>query len=664
MRLRLVPRERVTRFLGLRVAVTAIVISAAMGALLFHLAGAPPIDAFVVLFTEPFGSEFGISETLLTATPLLLCGLAVAMAYRVGLWNIGAEGQLYVGALAAAGVALHVDVPSFLCLPLVVVVGAFAGAIWAAVPAALKTHGRVNEVLSTLMLNYVAIAMVELMVYGPWKGPDLFPYTEYIAESWQLPTLLGRAHAGLVVAVVLAALLFWVLRYTTFGYEVRILGASPESARYAGIPAVSRSIAVMAVAGGLAGLAGAFEISGVVHRLQASISPGYGYTAIIIAFLAPGQSSGRGRGRGGLCRHGGRRGGYSDRLSHGFLGLGVGAAGAGSRQCPRRRRAGPLSRDQRAEPGGGVMADPAVVEIVLATAVAGGTPILLAGLGELVAERSGVLNLGVEGMMVVGAWAGFAFAHATGSAWLGVAAAIAAGSAFALLHAIPVVYLRVNQVVSGLALVILGTGLASLFGRPLVGQEAASFSDLAVPGLSEIPGLGPVFFSHDALVYVTFAMVPIVWFFLAHTRVGWALQVCGENPRLADSVGVRVALVRVGATVFGGAMAGLGGAYLSLAETPSWVDGLVSGRGWIALAMVLFAGWLPWRLVIGAWLFGGLVAVQFRAQAFGLDVNVYFLKMLPYLATLIVLALAARTRWHKWGAPAALGKPYAREERS
>lgn len=303
------------------------------------------------------------------------------------------------------------------------------------------------------------------------------------------------------------------------------------------------------------------------------------------------------------------------------------------------------------------------IEIVLVTAVASGTPILLAGLGELVAEKSGVLNLGVEGMMAVGAWAGFAAAHATGSPWLGVPAAMLAAALLSLVHALPAVGLRVSQVVSGLALVILGLGLASLLGRPLVGQVAPSLAVMPVPWLSEIPVLGRALFAHGPLVYIGLGLVPCVWWFLARTRPGLSLQVCGENPRLADSAGVRVGLVRVGATMFGGALAGLAGAHLSLAETPSWVDGLVGGRGWIALAMVLFAGWSPWRLLVGAWLFGGLVALQFRAQAFGLEVNVYVLKMLPYLATIAVLVLAARARWRRLAAPEALGTPYAREQR-
>ncbi len=306
-----------------------------------------------------------------------------------------------------------------------------------------------------------------------------------------------------------------------------------------------------------------------------------------------------------------------------------------------------------------------IAEVIGATAVASGTPILLAGLGELVAERSGVLNLGVEGMMLVGALSGFAAAHASGSAWVGVAAAVAITGAFSLLHALPVVLLKVDQVVSGLAMVILGAGLASSFGRGFVGQVAPSFSDLPIPGLSSLPLVGPVLFQHDPLVYASLVLVLLVALFLHRTRPGLGLQICGENPRLADAAGLRVGAIRVAATVFGGMLAGLGGAYLSLADTPSWVDGMTAGRGWIAVAMVIFAGWSPARLAVGAWLFGGLVAVQFRIQAFGFDANMYLLKMLPYLLTLVVLVAATRGPWrHKLGAPAALGKPFAREERS
>ncbi len=309
------------------------------------------------------------------------------------------------------------------------------------------------------------------------------------------------------------------------------------------------------------------------------------------------------------------------------------------------------------------MAESNTIILILAAAIAGGTPILLAGLGELVTERAGVLNLGVEGMMVMGAYSAFAAAHATGSPWMGVATAMIAGMFLSAIHAVLVIYLRANQVVSGLALVILGGGLASLFGRPLVGQIAPAFAPAQVPLLSSLPVVGPLLFNHELLVYLAVLATILVAVFLRRTRAGLVLSFCGDNPRMADASGVRVHLVRVAATLFGGLMAGLAGAYITLAETPSWVDGLIAGRGWIALAMVLFAGWTPVRLLFGAWFFGGLVAVQFRAQAFGLALNPYLLAMLPYLATLLILLVTARTRGYRFAAPAALGRPYAREHR-
>ncbi|WP_428267593.1 ABC transporter permease [Haliangium sp.] len=285
---RLVPREDPGRWSGLGVAAAAVLIALASAAALFAAAGAPPLAAAWVLVSEAVGSRYGLSETLLTATPLMLCGLAVAVAYRVGLWNIGAEGQLYMGAFAAAGLALHADVAAPWAILCAGLAGAGAGALWAAVAALLHLRARVSEILATLMLNYVAIAWVEYWVFGPWKGADGFPYSAYLEPAWHLPALFtgARVHAGLVVAVALAVALAALLRYTALGYELRVIGASPAAARYAGIPVAARQLLAMAAAGALAGLAGAFEITGVAHRLHASISPGYGYTAIIVAFLA------------------------------------------------------------------------------------------------------------------------------------------------------------------------------------------------------------------------------------------------------------------------------------------------------------------------------------------------------------------------------------------
>ena len=302
-----------------------------------------------------------------------------------------------------------------------------------------------------------------------------------------------------------------------------------------------------------------------------------------------------------------------------------------------------------------------LASILLGAAVAGATPILLAALGELVAERAGVLNVGVEGMMAGGACLGALVATATGSPVLGVGAAVLAGALLALVHALPVVYLRVNQVVSGLAVLALGSGLSAALGQRQVGLPSPSFARWEPPGLSKIPLLGPALFQQHALVWLGLLLALAVGLALSRTRAGLILQFCGERPRLVDALGVDVAAVRVGAAVFGGAMAGLGGAAISLAETPTWTEGMVAGRGWIALANVIFSGWSTRGVVLGAWLFGGLVALQFRAQAFGVEVNAYALKMLPYLATIAVLAVTARRG--RGGAPAELGQPYAREER-
>lgn len=264
----------------------ALLLSASVGAILFALAGAPPLEALGLLVEEPFGSAFGLSETLVKTVPLALCALAVALALKIDLWNIGAEGQLHLGALAAAWLALADPALGPLKLPVLLLFGAAAGAVWAIVPGLLRVYGRVNEIISTLMLNYVAIAWVELMVYGPWKGQDGFPYTAVFESGWHLPLLYKRAHAGLLLVLVLAGALWFVERRTALGYEVRVAGASPATARYGGLPVLSRLLAVMGAAGGCAGLAGACELAGVEHRLHAGISPGYGYTAIIIAFLA------------------------------------------------------------------------------------------------------------------------------------------------------------------------------------------------------------------------------------------------------------------------------------------------------------------------------------------------------------------------------------------
>ena len=305
-----------------------------------------------------------------------------------------------------------------------------------------------------------------------------------------------------------------------------------------------------------------------------------------------------------------------------------------------------------------------LVVAILQAAVRAGTPILFVCIGEIYAERSGVLNVGLEGMMLVGAIAGFTAGFTIGNPVVGVIAAAVAGAAFSLIHAFVTVTLRADQIVSGLTLTILGTGISGFYGKAMIGQVGPGFDKVAVPGLAKIPVLGTVLFTQDAMVYLSYVLVPIAWWVMYKTHLGLAIRSVGENPGAADSLGVSVTRVRYGCVVFGGAMAGVGGAYLSLAYTTMWIEQMSGGRGWITLALVIFAGWNPARAALGAYLFGGADALQLRIQAVGLDIPTYFLMMLPYVLTITILVLASRASLRRrLGAPAALGIPYAREER-
>ncbi len=264
--------------------------------------------------------------------------------------------------------------------------------------------------------------------------------------------------------------------------------------------------------------------------------------------------------------------------------------------------------------------------------------------------------------MLVGAAVGFVAMNATGSLAPGVLAALGAGALAASVHAFFAVTLRANQIISGLGITIVGTGLSALIGRSVVGVPAeARFRDVDLPGLADIPWLGEIFFQQHALVYAGFVLAPLVWWLLRRTRLGLHLRACGENPAAADAMGVSVSLYRYGAVMFGGAMAGLAGASLTLAEVGNWTENMTAGRGFIALALVIFATWDPLRVLLGAFFFGALDVLAFRAQIIGVDVSATILGMIPYVATILVLIAVTVLGVHRrLGAPDALGEPYAR----
>jgi ABC-type uncharacterized transport system permease subunit len=291
---------------------------------------------------------------------------------------------------------------------------------------------------------------------------------------------------------------------------------------------------------------------------------------------------------------------------------------------------------------------------LLAAAVQSGTPILYATLGEIFTERSGILNLGVEGIMIIGALTGFLVAKITGNPYLAFIAAGFAGTCAASIHGIVCLVFQGNQVVSGLALTILGVGLANYLGTSYVGVSTPGFQPLPIPLLAQIPVLGPIFFSQDLLVYFTYIIPFLMWLFLYNTRFGLSLRAAGEYPAAATAAGLNVVGYRWLGVLGGGFFMGLGGAYLSLAYTHLWTNNLTAGRGWIAVALVIFAFWRPTRAVFGAYLFGGIMALQLRLQASGTQIPSSLLLMLPYALTVAVLVLASWRRG-KTDEPGALG---------
>ena len=296
-----------------------------------------------------------------------------------------------------------------------------------------------------------------------------------------------------------------------------------------------------------------------------------------------------------------------------------------------------------------------LLEAIILAVLAASTPLLLAASGELLVERAGVLNLGVEGMMIVGAACGFGGALYTGSTLVGALCGILAGMLLSLVFALMTLGLAVNQVATGLALTILGVGISGLIGAGFVGERIATAPHLYIPGLTTLPFLGRILFGEDPFVYFSLALIAAIYVFLYRTRAGLILRAVGDNHTSAHALGYPVLKIRMIAVIFGGGCAGLAGAYLPLAYTPFFVPGMTAGRGWIALALVVFASWRPARLVIGAYLFGAVTILQLHAQGWGVGVPSQLMSALPYLATVIVLVLISRTRTGGSAGPAALG---------
>nr|AGC72340.1 putative deoxyribose-specific ABC transporter, permease protein [uncultured bacterium A1Q1_fos_2004] len=306
---------------------------------------------------------------------------------------------------------------------------------------------------------------------------------------------------------------------------------------------------------------------------------------------------------------------------------------------------------------------------LLAAGIRSGTAILFATIGEIFAERAGVLNLGVEGMMLMGAVTAYGVAHQSGNPWLGLVAAALVGAGMALLHAFVTITLRADQVVSGLALTFLGAGMSAVMGSSLVEvRQAPRLPTVHVPFLADLPIVGPIFFQHNVIIYLGFLVAPLAWFYIYRTRPGQELRAIGEYPAAADVLGINVYRLRYFYVMLGGLLTGISGAALTLAITPLWIEGVTAGQGWIAVGLVIFAGWDPLRAALGSYLFGAIRRLPLDLQTLPLFLQNphlgYFMNMLPYLFTILVLVIGSREALRRRvGAPAALGLPYVREER-
>jgi general nucleoside transport system permease protein len=297
--------------------------------------------------------------------------------------------------------------------------------------------------------------------------------------------------------------------------------------------------------------------------------------------------------------------------------------------------------------------------LLIAATLSAGTPLAIAGLGLLINERAGVLNLGAEGMMLIAAVAGFAVAFHTGSDWLAFGAGAAAGAAAAAVFGVLVIWLNTNQYATGLALSLFGAGFSAFVGIAYVGKKLSERAQHAVPMLGDLPVLGTALFRQHPMVYLTIVATGLAFWVLYRTRTGLVLRAVGESPESAHALGYPVRWLRLAAVITGGALCGVSGAYLSVVYAPLWVEGMVAGRGWIALALTTFATWRPARVLLGAYLFGGVTMLQFHLQGQGVQIPSQFMSMLPYIATIVVLVLISRNpTWIRINMPASLGKPF------
>ena len=633
------------RLFGMAIPFVAVIGSMALGLLLIAIGGKDVADAIDAFLDGAFGSAFAIGASINRAVALSLVGLGFILAFRANLTNVGGEGQIAVGGIAATALALW---PPIAALPLGLAVilpllgGTFAGAIWGGIAGFMKVRFGTNEVISTLLLGFVALLMVYWCVQStallrqPQTSSATLPESLPIPDATKLPSLTGDPesplHIGLVICLVLAVATAIVLQRSTFGVRLRAIGLNELAARRAGMPGGTLLVIALALAGAFGGLAGAIMLQGEQYYLKTGFSSGYGFDGLVVGLLSRGSTLGVLAGAlfFGFLRSGGISmeimAGVPAALTLVIQGLIV-IAVAGSVILVEKLEEVPLMD---------------TLAVFIASTVRLAMPLMLAASGELVSERAGVLNLSLEGMMLTAAFFGALGSWATGSPYLGVACAIAAALCVSAVQAWLSVNLRANQLVVGIGFNILALGATTLLYRLIFGglsrEEIPGLPKLAVTGLSDLPFAGVAFLQQSVIVYVGLALIVLIWWGLNHTAFGLAVRAVGDEPRSADKAGIPVARTRWLAVLVAGFMAGVAGAFISIADIHTFTENMTNGAGYLALAAVIFGGWNVGRTVAACLLFGAATALQFQLPAMGIDVPTAFLLMLPYLLALLAVA--------------------------
>ncbi len=660
-----------------------------LGTMMILLLGANPFTAFQALITGAFGSGNSISDTVVKATPLLFVGVGICISFRGAMINIGAEGQMVVGGLAAAAAALSLGSwSSWLAIPICLILGFLAGAVWGAIPGALRAYFRVNEILTTVMMNQIAIQLMNYFLGGPMMDPvqilkgSFIPQTARLPLSTDLPRLpptrpshwdthrVAACHRGLGLPLEndrrISGFVLWV--------STRMRPGRRE------INVKLNGVVAMVLSGAMAGLGGATQLLGVYHGMftdgsSLAFTGNAGFNGIVVALF--GQLHPLGTISAALLFGGLIVGANSMQRAvqipttmitalNGILVIFVVSSEYVQKRSSERRqiiKVRSLSNGKFDPCRGCLLVIERLLTLpvlmgVLTSGISLATPYLYAATGEVFGQVSGVLNLGVEGIMLMGAYSGFYVTFITGDPWLGLIAAIAVGASMGLLMAFVSVTLHAQQGVTGIGLYIFGGGMSALLFDKTLGtvQSVQGFSNFPLPLLSEIPVAGKILFNHNVLTYGAFLSVLVAWFVLQKTTWGLAIKTVGQNPSAADSLGINVARVRYITVTLGGAFSGVAGASLSIALLNVFQQNMTAGMGFIAVALVYFGGWRPAGVLVGSLLFSMVNALQNWIQVLGVDVPSEFAVMMPYVLTILILVFAVR----KVDFPKALTKPFER----